>query len=170
MTMRLKLPLSVIAFILAAYPVQRPAAQVPLPISAAHGAAIAALYHAEGVQVYECAPAAGGQLAWQSREPVATLIADGNTVGRHYEGPKWEHIDGSVVRGKPVASIPAKTQGDIPWLKLEVVGKSGKGIFSGVTTVQRINTQGGVAHGACEEAGSFRSVPYSADYVFLRED
>lgn len=168
--MNLKLPLSVIALVLAAYPVQRTAAQVPLPISAAHGAAIAALYHAEGVQVYECAPAAGGQLMWQSREAVATLIADGNTVGRHYEGPKWEHVDGSAVRAKPVASIPARTADDIPWLKLDVVSKSGKGVFSGVTTVQRINTRGGVVQGMCEEPGSFRSVPYSADYVFLRED
>lgn len=168
--MNVKLPLSVIALTLAAYPVQRPAAQVPLPISAAHGAAIAALYHAEGVQVYECAPTAGGQLVWQSREPVATLIADGNTVGRHYDGPKWEHVDGGVLRAKVVASIAAKTNDDIPWLKLDVVSNNGTGVFSGVTTVQRVNTQGGVAHGRCEEPGSFRSVPYSADYVFLREE
>jgi hypothetical protein len=33
--------------------------------------------------------------------------------------------------------------------------------------VQRINTHGGAAQGACDQAGAFRSVPYSADYVFL---
>jgi hypothetical protein len=36
-----------------------------------------------------------------------------------------------------------------------------------VTTVQRINSHGGAAQGACDQAGAFRSVPYSADYVFL---
>jgi hypothetical protein len=37
-----------------------------------------------------------------------------------------------------------------------------------VTTVQRINTQGGNAEGACQKAGDLHSEPYSADYVFLR--
>jgi hypothetical protein len=34
--------------------------------------------------------------------------------------------------------------------------------------VRRINTNGGVLAGACEQTGDLRSVPYSADYVFLR--
>jgi intergrase/recombinase len=34
--------------------------------------------------------------------------------------------------------------------------------------VQRINTRGGAAQGGCDKAGDFRSVRYSADYVFLR--
>jgi hypothetical protein len=38
-----------------------------------------------------------------------------------------------------------------------------------VTTVQRINTQGGVLAGACDKAGTFHSAPYSAEYVFLRK-
>jgi len=38
-----------------------------------------------------------------------------------------------------------------------------------VTTVQRINTQGGKLEGACDKVGSFKSVPYAADYVFLRK-
>jgi hypothetical protein len=36
-----------------------------------------------------------------------------------------------------------------------------------VTTVQRINTKGGVAQGPCDGAGTYQSVAYSADYVFL---
>ena len=58
---------------------------------------------------------------------------------------------------------------DIPWLKLSVVSSRGSGILTGVTTVQRINTQGGKLDGACDKAGSFRSAPYSAEYVFLRK-
>ncbi len=40
---------------------------------------------------------------------------------------------------------------------------------AGVTTVQRINTVGGKLEGACDKAGTFKSAPYSADYVFLRK-
>jgi hypothetical protein len=36
-----------------------------------------------------------------------------------------------------------------------------------VKTVQRINTRGGAMQGSCETAGTYRSVPFSADYVFL---
>ena len=43
----------------------------------------------------------------------------------------------------------------------------GSGTLSGITTVQRINTQGGVYAGSCEKAGTFTSAPYRADYVFL---
>ena len=35
--------------------------------------------------------------------------------------------------------------------------------------IQRINTEGGQLEGACSAAGSFNSVPYAADYVFLRK-
>jgi hypothetical protein len=30
---------------------------------------------------------------WTLREPIATLLLDGKTVGRHYAGPNWEHMD-----------------------------------------------------------------------------
>jgi len=35
--------------------------------------------------------------------------------------------------------------------------------------VLRINTKGGKLEGACDTAGSYRSAPYAADYVFLRK-
>jgi hypothetical protein len=38
-----------------------------------------------------------------------------------------------------------------------------------VTRVQRINTRGGQAEGACEKAGQLHNAPYSAGYVFLRK-
>jgi hypothetical protein len=125
--------------------------------------------HAEGAQVYECKADAAGKLAWTFREPIATLLVDGRTVGRHYAGPNWEHSDGSAVSGKAVGNAPGATPQDIPWLKLEVASRRGSGLFSEVTTVQRINTKGGKLDGACEHAGAFQSAPYSADYVFLRK-
>ena len=107
-------------------------------------------------------------MTWQFREPIATLIVDGKSIGRHFAGPNWEHIDGSVVKGKVIASTPGATSSDIPWLELELVERRNNGIFSTATTVRRINTKGGMAQGPCERAGDYLSVPYSADYVFLR--
>ena len=143
-------------------------AQVPPPITAPGETAVAT-YHAEGAQIYECKAGPDGKLAWTFREPIATLLLDGKTVGRHYAGPNWESTDGSAIVGKVVANAPGKTASDIPWLKLEVTAQRGSGVLSGVTTVQRINTQGGVHTGACEKAGAFHSAPYAADYVFLRK-
>src|SRR5215510_6179421 len=143
-------------------------AQVPAAI-AAPGESVVATLHAEGAQVYECKAGADGKLAWAFREPIATLLLDGKTVGRHYAGPTWEHTDGSAVVGKAVGNAPGKTPNDIPWLKLEVTAQRGNGVLTGVTTVQRINTQGGAHMGACDKAGAFHSAPYATDYVFLRK-
>ena len=146
------------------------AAETPLPAAiAAPGETVVLSVHAEGAQVYECKLGADGKLGWAFREPIATLIADGKTVGRHYAGPSWEHSDGSAVVGKAVGNAPGANANDIPWLKLEVVSRRGSGILSDVTTVQRINTMGGKLEGPCDKASTFKSAPYSADYVFLRK-
>jgi uncharacterized protein DUF3455 len=146
------------------------AAETPLPDAiAAPGETVVLTVHAEGTQVYECKAGADGKLGWVFREPIATLLAEGKTVGRHYAGPHWEHVDGSIVGGKVDTSAPGATSADIPWLRLNVIFQHGSGVLTGVTTVQRINTQGGKLDGACEKAGTFRSAPYSADYVFLRK-
>jgi Protein of unknown function (DUF3455) len=146
------------------------AAETPLPEAiAAPGETVVLTMHAEGAQVYECKAGPDGKLAWAFREPIATLLVDGKTVGRHYAGPNWEHSDGSALVGKATGNAPGATPNDIPWLKLEVTSHRGTGILSGVTTVQRINTKGGKPEGACEKVGAFANVPYSADYVFLRK-
>jgi hypothetical protein len=140
----------------------------PLPAAiAAPGEKTVVTLHAEGAQVYECKAGSDGKLAWQAREPIATLLLNGETVGRHYAGPSWEHVDGSAVTGKMAARAPGATPNDIPWLKLDVATQRKDGVFHGVTTVQRINTKGGVAQGPCDSAGTYQSVAYSADYVFL---
>jgi hypothetical protein len=150
--------------------VSAPADEAPLPGAiAAPGETVVLAVHAEGAQVYECKAGPDGKPVWAFREPIATLMADGKTVGRHYAGPNWEHGDGSAVVGKVAASAPGATPGDIPWLKLDVVSHRGSGILSGVTTVQRIHTQGGKLEGACDGAGTTRTAPYSADYIFLRK-
>src|SRR6478735_7146001 len=112
------------------------AAQMPAPIAAPGETGIVTL-HAEGAQVYDCKAGADGKLAWAFREPIATLLLDGKTVGRHYAGPNWEHMDGSAVTGKVAGNAPGATPKDIPLLKLEVASSRGSGTLSGVTTVQR---------------------------------
>jgi len=143
-------------------------AQMPAAIEAP-GETVIVTIHAQGAQVYECKTDNTGKLAWQFREPIATLLLDGKTVGRHYAGPNWEHIDGSAVVGKVAGRAPGATAKDIPWLKLDVSERRGSGILASATAIQRINTSGGVTEGACEKAGAFLSAPYSADYVFLKK-
>ena len=162
-----KLPNGVFAAALSAA-VPTVTAELPAAIAAPGERAIAT-FHGEGAQVYECKAAADGKLAWQFREPIASLFLDGKTVGRHYAGPNWEHIDGSAVTAKAAGNAPGVSAKDIPWLKLAVSANRGSGVLSGVTTVQRINTQGGQLEGACDQVGAFQSVPYAADYVFLKK-
>jgi Protein of unknown function (DUF3455) len=142
-------------------------AQSPAAIAAA-GATVVTTFHAEGAQIYECKSGSDGKLSWAFREPIATLILDGRTIGRHYAGPTWEDADGSAVVGKVAASAPGASAEDVAWLKLDVVSRRGSGALANVDIVQRINTKGGALHGACDQAGTLRSVAYSADYVFLR--
>jgi Protein of unknown function (DUF3455) len=143
-------------------------ADMPASI-AAPGETVVATLHAEGAQVYECKAGSDGKLTWTFREPIASLMLDGKTVGRHCAGPNWEHADGSAVVAKVAGRAPGATAKDIPWLKLEVTQQRGSGLLAGVTTVQRINTVGGVAEGACSKAGTFLNAPYATDYVFLKK-
>jgi len=140
-------------------------AEVPGAI-AAPGEILVTTVHAVGAQVYECQSDSAGKLAWQFREPIATLLIDGKTVGRHYAGPTWELSDGSAVSAKVAARAPGASPNDIPLLKLEATAWHGVGKLNGVTTIQRLNTGGGSVEAGCDSPGTFLSVPYTADYTF----
>jgi hypothetical protein len=144
------------------------AAEVPETI-AARGETLIATAHATGAQIHECKKNSDGKLTWQFREPIATLVIDGKTVGRHFAGPVWEMADGSAVSAKVSAQAPGATANDIPLLRLDVAARYGSGLLSGVTTIQRLNTSGGRADAACDAPGTFLSVPYSADYAFYKK-
>jgi hypothetical protein len=154
----------------ALFDVSPAAAQTAIPDAiAAKGETVVLTVHAEGAQVYDCKAGEGGKFAWQFREPIATLIENGKTVGRHYAGPTWELADGSRVMGKLATRSAGATPRDIPWLKLDAVEPRGAGALTGVTAIQRINTRGGQFDGACEKAGDTFAAPYAADYVFLKK-
>lgn len=144
------------------------AAELPDSI-AASGESLIVTIHAEGAQIYECKADSAGKLAWQFREPIATLLVDGKTIGRHFAGPSWELDDGGMISGKVVARAAGASAADIPLLKLSATPQRDRGMLAGATTIQRINTRGGVAEGPCGSAGMLLSVPYSADYAFSRK-
>src|SRR5271163_4094076 len=101
-------------------------AETPLPDAiVAPGETVVLSVHAEGAQIYQCKAGADGKLAFAFREPIATLLVDGKTVGRHYAGPNWEASDGSAVVGKVTGNAPGTTANDIPWLKLNVISQRG---------------------------------------------
>src|SRR5688572_13622883 len=79
---------------------------------AAPGETTVVTLHAQGAQVYECRADKDGKLAWAFREPIASLFLDGKTVGRHYAGPNWEHVDSSAVVAKVSGNAPGATPKD----------------------------------------------------------
>jgi Protein of unknown function (DUF3455) len=101
-------------------------AQMPAAIATPEEATVVTL-PAEGAQIYECKAGSDRKLVWTLREPIATLRLKGKTVGRHYAGPNWEHMDGSAVAAKVVATAPGKTPNDILWLKLRATAPEAGG-------------------------------------------
>lgn len=159
---------SAVSFVSALAGIASALAQTPETI-AVSGETLVAVVHAEGAQIYECVADASGKNIWQFREPIATLFANGKTVGRHYAGPSWELTDGSKVSAKVAGRAPGATPNDIPLLKLDASSQGVLGRLADVTTIQRLKTKGGALEGPCDAAGMFMSVPYAADYTFFKK-
>ena len=68
-----------------------------------------------------------------------------NKTGKHYAGPHWESTDGSKILGTVKERANAPTSDAIPWLLLAAKSVGPDGSFSKVTSIQRVNTAGGVA-------------------------
>lgn len=126
---------------------------------------------ARGAQVYECRACKAGCFEWVFVAPDAELL-DGSerVIGHHGAGPTWQSIDGSRIVGAVKARAEAPMAGAVPWLLLTTKSTGSAGAFSGVTSIQRVNTTGGVAPSApcgAETNGSVLRVPYTADYIFF---
>jgi hypothetical protein len=148
-----------------------PEKDVPEKIKAPAGEIVILLAQATGSQIYTCAQGTDGKYAWTLKAPEAELRdAQGKLIGRHYAGPTWKHQDGSEVTGKAVARVDAPDTDSIPWLLVAASGHSGDGVFSHVTSVQRIRTHGGQppSSGECGAAkqGVETKSAYTAEYVF----
>jgi hypothetical protein len=108
---------------------------------------------------------------WAFVAPDADLFdARGHQIGRHGAGPYWEANDGSRVVGTLKARADAPAAGSIPWLLLSTKGTGQAGSFSKVSSIQRVDTSGGVAPASpCtpELAGRQARVHYVATYRFF---
>jgi hypothetical protein len=143
---------------------------VSAPLQPPAGSTLALRLHAEGAQVYVCkASMPAGTFAWTLKAPDAKLFdASGAQVGTHFGGPTWQSsVDGSAVIGAKVADAPVA--GTIPWLLLKAQANAGNGVFSRITSVQRVDTVGGLTPSSgCDASadGTEQPVTYSANYYF----
>ena len=129
----------------------------------------------QGVQIYACGAKAGdrAQFEWVFKAPEADLMGDkGERIGRHYAGPTWEANDGSKVVGEVQQRADAPRPGAVPWLLLKAKSYQGDGTFKGVTYIQRVNTEGGIApRDGCDaqHSGAEARVDYKAAYYFYAQ-
>jgi Protein of unknown function (DUF3455) len=144
---------------------------VPEAIKASTTEKYAFALPAKGVQIYECKAGADGKFSWAFVAPEAELLdLQGKRVGKHYGGPTWELDDGSKTVGTVKQRADAPVKGAIPWLLLSAKHSGKVGQFSPVTSLQRVNTIGGVApETACVagNAGTIAKTPYTADYYYF---
>jgi hypothetical protein len=146
---------------------------IPQKLNPAANESMTMIVPAKGVQIYECRAAKGqpGAYEWAFVAPEAQLFdTTGQAIGKHYGGPHWEAADGSKVVAKLIERADAPKASDIPWLLLGAKSVGPDGTFSKVTSIQRVNTVGGVAPQAgCSQAnaGTPARIPYTADYYFF---
>ena len=157
------------ATLLAAGCATAPAVDVPDALRPPSNETLARTVAARGVQVYECRVGKDGAgYEWAFVAPDAELFDTRNrSIGRHGAGPSWQALDGSRIVGTVKARADSPSTGAIPWLLLSTKSTGVAGEFSGVTSVQRVNTLGGVAPEApCTDPvmGTTVRVPYAADY------
>jgi Protein of unknown function (DUF3455) len=152
-----------------------PAFNVPDKLKPRANESLAMIVPAKGVQIYECRGKKdqAGVYEWAFVAPEADLFdTGGKKIGKHYAGPHWESTDGSKVAGTVKERADAPQAGAIPWLLLVTKSVGSEGSFSKITSIQRVNTVGGVQpKTACSQSsvGTTARVPYTADYYFLTE-
>lgn len=127
-----------------------------------------------GKIAYECKAGqkAGDGHGWVFIGPDAVLNDRGGMQVGTYAGPPatWTSRDGSAITATQLAVAPAGA-GNIPGQLVKANPASGSGAMQGVTYIQRVATQGGVAPAAmcgAGNAGERQWVPYQADYIFWK--
>jgi hypothetical protein len=145
---------------------------VPAVLKPADNERIAFTWHAVGSQIYECRASDKGGWAWVFVAPEADLFNQKDEkVGTHGAGPNWAALDGSKTIGAVKARADAGRPSDIPLLLLTAKSAGTPGKMAGVTSVQRLNTDGGNAPAkgcaVAADAGKRIKEGYTADYVFF---
>ncbi|MCP1315926.1 MULTISPECIES: DUF3455 domain-containing protein [unclassified Halomonas] len=145
-------------------------AQEPEDVQVPDGNSVALETVGVGTIKYMCETNDAGDVAWVFKGPSAALNdGEGAQVGSYYGPPAtWEAMDGSKVTGTELATA-ANGDGNIPLQLVEANPAEGDGAMSGVSYIQRLNTEGGVAPDmACDadHEGAIAIVTYQADYIF----
>jgi len=128
-----------------------------------------------GEITYQCSPKKdmAGQFEWVFVGPDAKLNdRSGKQVGKYYGPPAtWESMDGSKLTATQLAVAPSGPT-SLPFQLVKANPAMGSGAMTGVTYIQRVALQGGVAPAAvpCTPAtkGQKQVVQYQADYIFWK--
>lgn len=148
--------------------------KLPTSVQVPAGHTVAMQTVGSGEITYQCNPKKdmAGQFEWGFVGPDAKLSdRSGKQVGKYFGPPAtWESMDGSKLTATQVAVAP-NGMGNIPLQLVKGNPAMGKGAMTGVTYIQRVNTQGGVAPAAACAAGNVGAkqiVNYQADYIFWK--
>jgi hypothetical protein len=156
-----------------------PAAAVVAPSGIAPAIAASALEEpafalsANGVHVFECRVRGGtpNGYGWTFVAPDATLYDGNASVARLATPNLWESLDDRSSVGGVARASQSAGPANLPWLLMRATPLSETGRFAGITSIQRVNTSGGVApSGGCgaDNVGAEARVAFSADYYFYR--
>ncbi len=122
------------------------------------------------MQIYDC-PLVEAPKA----TPHAILLAgdrnEGDLVAIHFRGPIWQDTDGSIIVGDAAnaKNVVAPDPYGVDWLLLPAKSTTGNGLFSKVTYIQRLFTDGSKATlASCNQVQDQGQelVEYSAQYLF----
>ena len=150
-------------------------AELPATIQVPAGNQVAWETVGIGNITYECKEKANApdQTEWVFAGPDAILKnRAGQQVGRYYGPPAtWEATDGSKLTATQLAVAPSGA-GNLPYQLVKANPATGQGALVGVSYIQRVALQGGVAPSdkPCTTAskGQKATVKYQADYIFWK--
>jgi Protein of unknown function (DUF3455) len=145
---------------------------LPASVQVPSGNKVALETVGSGSITYECRVKANTPNAfeWVFVGPDAKLAdRKGNVVGKYFGPPAtWQSLDGSKITATQLAVAPAQP-GSIPLQLVKANPAVGEGAMKGVSYIQRVATQGGVAPAKVCDAGMLSKkevVQYQADYIF----
>ena len=149
-------------------------ASLPAAVQVPAGNKVAMETVGVGEITYQCNPKKdmADQFEWVFVGPDAKLNdRGGKQIGKYYGPPAtWENMDGSKLTATQVAVAPGAS-GSIPLQLVKANPAMGSGAMNGVTYIQRVSTQGGVAPSmpcAAGNVGAKQTVKYQADYIFYK--
>ena len=154
-----------------AYAISEPSGLAPR-LRAPAGEVPAFVLSGNGVIVYQCKATVSNpyQYSWYFIAPDATLYNGSHEVARMAQPNLLEALsDDTSVSGILRASQPAS--GSLPWTLAQAVPMGDSGIFAGVTSFQRVNTQGGLAPNtgcSADNVGQEARVAFNANYYFYK--